>query len=154
MYEKILEKFEPKKENLLRILHEIQDNQPQNYIPEDAVIEIGNYLKIPYNHIYGVITFYTMFHTKPRGKYIIRLCDSPVCFLNGSKNILKRLKELLNLNIGETTPDGLFTLELTSCLGVCANSPVMMINRDVYGDLSEEKAEKIIRNIKEVNDEF
>ena len=148
MYEEIIKKFEPKKENLLKILHAVQDSEPQNYIPQKAILEIGEYLNLPYNHIYGVVTFYTMFHTKPAGKYIIRLCDSPVCFLNGSKNVLKRLKELLNLEIGETTPDGLFTLELTSCLGVCANSPVMMINKDIYGDLTEDRAEEIIREIK------
>ncbi len=148
MYEEIIKKFEPKKENLLKILHAVQDSEPQNYIPQKAILEIGEYLNLPYNHIYGVVTFYTMFHTKPAGKYIIRLCDSPVCFLNGSKNVLKRLQELLNLEIGETTPDGLFTLELTSCLGVCANSPVMMINKDIYGDLTEDRAEEIIREIK------
>ncbi len=148
MYEKILIKYEPKKENLLRILHEIQDSNPNNYISQKAIEEIGKYLNVPYNHIYGVVTFYTMFHTKPRGKNIIRICDSPTCFLKGSKTMIQKLKELLQIEVGETTKDELFTLETTSCLGVCANAPVMMINKTVYGDLNEEKLEKIINDIK------
>jgi NADH-quinone oxidoreductase E subunit len=147
MYDEILKKYEPKKENLIYILHEIQDNHPEQYIPEDAVMEVSRYLSIPSNHIYGVMTFYTMFSTKPRGKYIIRLCESPPCFLRGSENLLRKLRELLNIKLGETTPDKKFTLELCACLGVCGNAPVMMINEDVYGDLNEEKVEAIIEKL-------
>lgn len=148
MYEKFIKKYAPTKDNLIYILHEIQDNHPQQYVSEDAVKEVSDYLKISQAHIYGVLTFYTMFSTKPRGKYIIRLCESPPCFLRGSEKILKKLKEILNVKIGETTEDGLFTLELCACLGVCGNAPVMMINEDVYGDLTEKKTETIIKDIK------
>jgi NADH-quinone oxidoreductase subunit E len=89
-----------------------------------------------------------MFSTKPRGKNIIRLCESPPCFLKGSETILRKLRELLDVKVGETTKDGMFTLELCACLGVCGNAPVMMINEDVYGDLTEAKVEKIIAEIK------
>ena len=148
MYEKIFANYEPKKENLIRILHDIQNANPQHYISEEAVTKVSEFLNVPYNHIYGVVTFYTMYSTKPRGKNIIRLCDSPPCFLKGSKNILKKLEEILNVKAGETTEDGIFTLETAACLGVCGNAPVMMINEDVYGDLSEEKTEKIIKDIR------
>lgn len=148
MYEKIFEKYSPEKENLIYILHDIQDSNPQNYVSEEAVQAVSEYLDIPVSHIYGVLTFYTMYSTKPRGKNVIRLCESPPCFLKGSENILKKLRQLLGVRIGETTEDGLFTLELCACLGVCGNAPAMMINDDVYGDLNEEKVEQIIANIK------
>jgi len=81
-----------------------------------------------------------MYSTKPRGKNIIRLCESPPCYIKGSENILHE--------VGETTKDGCFTLELCACLGVCGNAPVMMINNDVYGDLTEEKVEEIIEKVR------
>jgi NADH-quinone oxidoreductase E subunit len=148
MYEKSIKKYAPTKDNLIYILHEIQDNHPQQYVSEDAVQEVSEYLKVSPAHIYGVLTFYTMFSTKPRGKNIIRLCESPPCFLRGSEKILKKLREILDVKLGETSADGMFTLELCACLGVCGNAPVMMVNEDVYGDLTEEKVEKIINDIK------
>ena len=77
MYKEICEKYAPEKHNLLYILHDIQDHHPQHYISEEAVQVVAEYLNIPTNHIYGVLTFYTMYSTKPRGKNIIRLCESP-----------------------------------------------------------------------------
>ena len=151
MYKEICEKYTPEKDNLLYILHDIQDHHPQHYIPEEAVQVVAEYLNIPTNHIYGVLTFYTMYSTKPRWKNIIRLCESPPCYIKGSTNILRKLKMLLGVNTGETTKDGLFTLELCACLGVCGNAPVMMINEDVYGDLTEEKVEEIIDKIRRGN---
>ncbi|HRR51467.1 MAG TPA: NADH-quinone oxidoreductase subunit NuoE, partial [Candidatus Cloacimonas sp.] len=140
----------PHKDNLIQILHEIQNADPQHYISNEAVDTVAEYLNIPANHIYGVLTFYTMYSTKPRGKNIIRLCESPPCYIKGSENILRKLKVLLGVNVGETTKDGLFTLELCACLGVCGNAPVMMINDDFYGDLTEEKVEEIIDKIREM----
>ncbi|MBN1326575.1 MAG: NADH-quinone oxidoreductase subunit NuoE [Candidatus Cloacimonetes bacterium] len=148
MYEKIFTKYDPVQENLIYILHDIQDTHPQHYVSEEAVQEVSDFLKIPSSNIYGVLTFYTMYSTKPRGRNIIRLCESPPCFLKGSEKILARLREILKVGIGETTPDGLFTLELCACLGVCGNAPVMMINDDVYGNLDENNVTAIISGIR------
>ncbi|HQB98753.1 MAG: NADH-quinone oxidoreductase subunit NuoE [Candidatus Cloacimonadaceae bacterium] len=148
MYKEICAKYAPTKDNLIYILHEIQDSHPQHYISKDAVTAISEYLKVPENHIYGVLTFYSMYSTSPRGKNIIRLCESPPCYIKGSENILRKLKTILGVGVGETTKDGKFTLELCACLGVCGNAPVMMINEDVYGDLSEEKVEDIIEKVR------
>ena len=148
MYRQIFDKYAPTKDNLIYILHEIQDTHPQHYISEDAVSEVANYLNIPVNHIYGVLTFYTMYSTKPRGKNIIRLCESPPCYLKGSDNILRKLMTALQVKPGETTEDGLFTLELAACLGICGNAPVMMVNQDVYGDLTETRVVEIINKIR------
>jgi len=150
MFLDICIKYPPTKDNLIYILHDIQDSHPQHYISEEAVQVVSEYLGVPVNHIYGVLTFYSMYSTKPRGKYIIRLCESPPCYIKGSDNILRRLKNLLHIGVGETTKDGLFTLELCACLGVCGNAPVMMINDDVYGDLTDEKVTTIIDQLSEV----
>lgn len=147
MYQEIFKKYTPDKDNLISILHDIQDAHPQHYISEEAVDAVAQYLKVPPNHIYGVLTFYTMYSTKPRGKNIIRLCESPPCYIKGSDNILRKLKIMLGVDVGETTKDGLFTLELCACLGVCGNAPVMMVNNDVFGDLTEDKTEEIITRI-------
>ncbi len=151
MYKEICAKYTPDKDNLIYILHEIQDTHPQHYISEEAVAAVSEYLNVPPNHIYGVLTFYTMYSTKARGSNIIRLCESPPCYIKGSENILRKLKVLLGVETGETTKDGAFTLELCACLGVCGNAPVMMINNDVYGDLTEERVEEIIARIRRGN---
>ena len=148
MYKEICTKYTPDKDNLIYILHEIQDTHPQHYISTEAVQAVSEYLNVPPNHIYGVLTFYTMYSTQPRGNNIIRLCESPPCYIKGSENILRKLKTLLGVETGETTKDGAFTLELCACLGVCGNAPVMMINNDVYGDLTEEKVEEIIAKVR------
>jgi len=151
MYKEICSKYAPTKDNLIYILHDIQDTHPQHYISEEAVSAISEYLSIPPNHIYGVLTFYTMYSTKPRGKNIIRLCESPPCYIKGSENILRKLKVLLGVDTGETSKDGQFTLELCACLGVCGNAPVMMINDNVYGDLTEDKVNEIIEKVRRGN---
>jgi NADH-quinone oxidoreductase E subunit len=148
MYQEIFSKYTPTKDNLIYILHDIQDNHPQHYISEEAVQAVSEFLNLPANHIYGVITFYSMYSTSPRGKHIIRLCESPHCYIRGSENILRKLKNTLNVGTGETTRDGLFTLELCACLGVCGNAPVMMINDDVYGDLTEDKIDEIVTGLR------
>ena len=148
MYREICSKYAPDKDNLIYIMHEIQNSHPQHYISEEAVQTVAEYLGVPANHVYGVLTFYTMYSTKPRGKNIIRLCESPPCYIKGSENILHKLMTLLDIEVGETTKDGCFTLELCACLGVCGNAPVMMINNDVYGDLTEEKVEEIIEKVR------
>jgi len=96
------------------------------------------------SYVEGVASFYSMFSLKPSGRYVIRLCDSPPCHLVGSKSLLEYLEKKLKIKVGETTPDRLFTLELTSCLGVCAVAPAMMINDEVYGNLTFEKIDKIL----------
>jgi len=149
MYEDILKKYSPTQDNLIYILHEIQDTHPNHYVSKEAIDKVAEYLNIPVSHIHSVLKFYTMFSTKPRGRNIIRLCESPPCFLRGSEKMLIKLMDILDVKIGETTSDKLFTLELSACLGVCGNAPVMMINEDVYGDLTEKKLEKIIKEIRE-----
>ena len=103
---------------------------------------------IPFSQIYGVITFYEMLYTEPKGKYIIRICNSPSCYLNGSLNLIKFLVLLLKIKSGETTKNKKFSLEIISCIGCCAKAPAMMINNKIYGNLDEKKIKKIISGLK------
>lgn len=142
--EAILKKFDPRLDNILYILHDLQDNNPQHYLSNEDIEQCANYLNIPYSYVHGVVTFYSMFSLKPRGRYIIRLCDSPPCHLMGSESLLDYLKKKLKVGIGETTSDGVFTLELTSCLGICGVAPALMINEDMVGNLTPERVDAIL----------
>jgi len=144
-YQSHFEKFEPKKENIISILHKIQNEDTYNYICEDAIREVAKYLNLTYSEILGVISFYTMFSIKPRGKYIIRICKSAPCHVMNSENIVETIKKTLKIEIGETTKDRLFTLELSSCLGICDVAPAMMINDKIYGNLTPDIIPKIIK---------
>lgn len=148
MYEKIMHNYEPSAENLLYILHDIQDYEPQQYLSEQAIREVSEYLQIPSSQIYSVATFYSLYSIEPRGKYVIRVCESPPCHLMGAISLIDELCSLLEIEVGETTSDGLFTLETTSCLGVCGVAPAIMINKDLYGNLTPKKLHGIIKNYK------
>lgn len=144
----ILNKFDPVRDNLLLILHEVQNNNPEQYITEKDMKDIADYLNISYSSVYGVVTYYSMFSRIPRGKYIIRVCASPVCEMTGSKSILQEIGEILGLKPGETTGDRLFTLETTECLGRCDESPGVIINREFYGNLTTGKLRDILNKLK------
>ena len=144
----ILTKFKPQKENMLGILHELQAANPYNYLTESDLKSVAEYLNTSYSHVYGVATYYTMFSIKPRGKYIIRICNSPVCNMNNSVSLADEIRDLLGIDIGETTDDMLFTLEYTECLGRCDVAPSVMIASDVYGSVTRESLVSIISKYK------
>jgi len=142
--EAILKKFKPTLDNILYILHDLQDNNPQHYLSKEDIETCSDYLNVPYSYTTSVASFYTMFSMKPRGRNIIRLCDSPPCHLMGSQSLIDYLKKILKVKMGETTKDGMFTLELTSCLGACGVAPTMMINEEMYGNLTPEAVDIIL----------
>lgn len=145
--DEILKRFTPKMENVLLILHELQNRNPNNFIQKDDIEAVAKYLNTTMATIYGVVRYYTMFSDKPRGKRIVRLCVSPVCRMKGAQGILEALKEELDVQPGGTTEDGEFTLEFTQCLGQCQHSPVMMVDMDIHGELTAEKARRTIREL-------
>lgn len=147
--EEIIKRFKPHRDNLLKILHYIQDNHPQHYLPTEDLEWVARYLNLTKADVYGVVKYYTMFSIKPRGRYIIHVCESPVCKLKESVTILSVLKNQLGVEPGQTTPDGLFTLELSQCLGQCDRAPAMTINGDVYGPLSVSTVREIIQEKKD-----
>ena len=146
--EKILKQYEPQADNLLGILHDIQNASVEHYLTADDLRTVADFLGLPYSFVHGVVTFYTMYSLKPRGKHLIRVCQSPPCHLLGFSTIARELIELLGIGFGETTADKLFTLEMTSCLGVCGVAPAMMINDQVYGNLTEERIAEVIKGLR------
>ena len=143
----ILRKYQPLSENILLILHDFQNRNPRNYLSENDLTLIARYLNVTYGSVYGVASYYTLFSLKPRGKNIIRLCNSPVCDMAGSNDILTELRKLLQVDIGETTTDELFTLETVECLGQCATAPGMYVNEILYDNLTAKKIEHILKKM-------
>jgi len=135
--------FRQVKGGLLPALHAVQ-NICGNWLPMEALQQISQEMDLPYPYLYGVLSFYTMFSTQPRGKYIIRVCESPPCHIMGAENLVEVLQAELGVQMGETTPDGLFTLEQTACLGVCEVAPAMQINEVVHGKLTPERVKAIL----------
>jgi NADH-quinone oxidoreductase subunit E len=146
--EKILKQYEPQADNLLGILHDIQNANAEHYLADADLRAAADYLGLAYSFVYGVATFYTMYSLKPRGKHLIRVCQSPPCHLLGSSTISRELIKLLHIGFGETTADKLFTLEMSSCLGVCGVAPAMMVNDQVYGNLTPELIAEVIAGLR------
>jgi len=145
---KIVTGFRRDKSDLLPLLHALQDSHPQNYLTGESLKAAAGHLNINLSWVYGVAGYYSMFCLEPRGRYIIRICNSPVCSLLGSEVLLETLESLLGVHKGETTPDGLFTIEESECLGICEVAPAMMINRTVFGNLTPERIGEILNNIR------
>lgn len=146
--DKILKRYERSGDHLLAILHDIQDASPEHYLSDADLRAAADYLRLPYSFVHGVASFYTMYSLKPRGKNLIRVCQSPPCHLLGSSTISRELIRLLGVGFGETTADKLFTLEMTSCLGVCGVAPAMMVNDRVYGNLTAERIADIVDDLR------
>ena len=131
---------------LIPILHEVQGIY--GYLPNEVQVKIAKEMNIPISEVFGVITFYSHFSLKPKGKYNISICMGTACYVKGAGPILDRLKETLNIGMGETTEDGEFTLEACRCLGACGLAPVLTVNGQVHGRLTKDDVAGIIDNCK------
>jgi NADH:ubiquinone oxidoreductase subunit F (NADH-binding)/NADH:ubiquinone oxidoreductase subunit E len=139
----ICARFRRIKGGLLPALHAVQ-SVCGNWLPMEALQLVSRGFDLPYPYLYGVLSFYTMFAVQPRGKYIIRLCESPPCHIMGAESLQEVLEQELGVHVGETTADGLFTLEHTACLGVCEVAPVMQVNEVVHGRLTGDRVKQIL----------
>lgn len=144
--DEIVKSYDDVKTPLIYILKDVQ--KEFGHLSVDVLTQVAKTTQIPLSEIYGVATFYSLFTTKPKGKHIVRCCNNAPCFVKGSKEVLDKIKEYLGVETNETTADGVFTLEFTSCLGLCAVAPVMMIDDEVYGNLTPEKAVAILKDYK------
>ena len=138
----IIEEYEGKEGSLIQILHLAQGIF--GYLPLELQQFIAEKVDKPLSEVYGVVTFYSFFSTKPKGEYSIRVCLGTACYVRGGKKILDRLKEILGIGIGETTQDGKFTLEVMRCIGACGLAPAMTINGKVYKQVNPDKLQAII----------
>lgn len=142
----LLETFNPETSNLITLLQEVQKSY--GYLPESALLEIATVTKIKEAKIYGVATFYSQFRLKPIGKHLIMLCQGTACYVNGSGKIERALKEVLKVNEGDITPDGLFTYINVACLGCCSLAPVMMIDEQTHANLTPGEVFGIVESIR------
>ncbi|MBN1411266.1 MAG: NADH-quinone oxidoreductase subunit NuoE [Spirochaetales bacterium] len=131
---------------LIAVLHRVQE--VNGYVDEASMDLIAHAMGIPTARIYGVATFYHFFNLKPVGKYIISVCMGTACFVKGANAIADKIKEILNIETGETTKDGLFTLQEARCLGACGQAPVLMINNKIHGRMTPKKTADMIKKIK------
>lgn len=142
----IIAKYEYKSEKLIPILQEIQ--KEYRYLPEKVLSYVATLLRIPPARVFGVASFYSNFALKPKGKYVIHICNGTACYVKGSTGIIEALYKKYGLSETKpTTDDMLFTIETVSCLGACGLAPVMTINGKVHGQMTAEKATTLVDEI-------
>lgn len=130
--------------NLIAILHKAQELH--GHLNKEVMDEIAFFMNIPTAHIWGVATFYHFFNLKPKGRHSISVCLGTACYVKGAEDILRTIKEELKIDFGETTQDGLFTLQETRCLGACGLAPVIMIGDKIYGELTPKKVLDVLKS--------
>jgi NADH-quinone oxidoreductase subunit E len=143
---KALEKRYPSKKALmLPALWKVMEQE--GYISVEAMEAVADYLGVPPVEVYGVVTFYEMFHEKPVGRHHIKVCRTLSCALCGQSGVLEHLKKRLGIEVGESTEDGRFTLSEVECLGSCGTAPVMQIGDTLYEHLTPEKVDEILKEL-------
>jgi NADH:ubiquinone oxidoreductase subunit E len=140
--DEVLEEYLMKPGALIPVLQIAQNLL--GYLPVDVLKRISLKLNIPYSEVAGVVSFYSYFSTVPRGKYVIRVCLGTACYVRGGKQVLDALKNRLDIDVGETTPDRIFSLEVARCFGACGLAPTMSINDEVFKRVRPVKIGEII----------
>ena len=126
----IIDSLKNQKGALIPILQSAQDSL--GYLSEETLRRISAELDIPYSEVTGVVSFYSYFTTMPRGEFVVRVCLGTACYVRGGKEVLEELKKLLGIQVGETTGDRLFSLEVGRCFGACGLAPVLLVNDDIH----------------------
>ena len=140
--QEIIAKYKTTRGALIPVLHEAQE--VYGYLPLSVQKAISEGLNVPLSEVYGVVTFYTQFSLKPKGKFKINICMGTACYVKGAGQILDKFKEKLGIEVGDCTEDGKFSLEACRCIGACGLAPVLTINEDVYGRLTADDVEGIL----------
>lgn len=135
---------------LISILQEAQNIF--GYLPQEVQQYIAEKLDMPVSRVNGVVTFYSLFKTSPGGKYTISVCMGTACYVQGARGLLEDFRQQLNLNENDTTPDGLFTVKNTRCIGACGLAPVLTINEDVHGKLLRKDVARLLRKYKKATE--
>lgn len=135
-------------EDIIEALHEVQAKY--GYISDEAQKCLSKYLNVPMSEIYGIITFYSAFSLKPKGKYNIQVCLGTACYVKGSESILTAFEKELGIKCGEMTEDGMFSLEDVRCIGACGLAPAIVVNGEVYGKMTTSMVKDIIAKYREM----
>jgi NADH-quinone oxidoreductase subunit E len=142
----IIARYPEKRAALLPLLWLAQEEH--GYVSEEAMKEVAGLLNLTPPQVYEAVTFYTMYNRRPIGKYHIQVCHSLMCALVGSENVLGWIHSKLGITVGQTTPDGLFTLSQAECLASCGTGPMMQVNGDYYERLTQDKVNRILDDLK------
>ena len=148
----VLEQFPKEQTYLLEILLKYQATKPTHHLEENELKTIAEYLELPESHVFSVVSFYSFFTMKPRGRYVLQVCRDVPCHVSNPFNVKETLEKLLSIKTGETTEDGLFTLEFSSCLGACEMAPVLRVNDTMYHNLTVDKLKAILAEIRSDSD--
>lgn len=140
--DRVIERYAGQQGMLIRILQKAQDIF--GYLPAKVQSYISERLNVPISTVNGVVSFYSLFSQEPRGKYTISVCLGTACYVKGAQEILDAIKEELQIDVDQTSLDGLFTIRATRCIGACGLAPVISINEDVYGRLSPDDIPSIL----------
>jgi len=140
----VLEKHGKTPDKLIGAMLEYQKSTLCNYLTTEDINEFSRQTNIPVSRVYSIATFYSLLSIKKRGKYIIQVCYDVPCYVNDSVNVVKELEKNLNIKMGQTTENGMFTLEYSSCLGCCDMAPVMQIGENIYGNLQPKSISSIL----------
>ena len=138
----IIDLYKNKQGSLIQVLHLAQEIY--GYLPLELQEFIAKNMDMPLSEVSGVVSFYSFFSTVPRGKHTIRVCLGTACYVRGGKRVVEHLQQRLGIELGETTQDGLFTLEVARCIGACGLAPAMLIDEQVYRKVNVNKLDKII----------
>ena len=142
----LIDKYPQKRSALIPSLHLAQ--KEKGYISQDTICEIAGIFDLTPNEVSEVVSFYTMFHRKPVGRYVIQVCTNISCLLCNAEEIVDHLTQKLGIKLGETTEDNKYTLLEVECLGSCGTSPVIQINDDYYEELTPQKVDQILDSLK------
>lgn len=145
------EKHGRNRQSLLPIMQAVVERE--KYLSEYSMIEIARQIDIPAAEVYGTATFYSFIETQPTGQYIIRICKTITCAMKGKNQVLFAIQDMLKIKLGETTPDKRFTLLETNCLGWCHKAPAMIINNEVFTELTPEKVRDILTSYMKITEQ-
>ncbi len=143
MVKDLAEKHGRRRESLMPILQEIV--QAHNYLTDEAMVQVATELDVSAAEVYGTASFYTFLDTELRGRYVVRVCKTITCSMKGKNDIISTLEDILKIKVGETTPDRMFTLLETNCIGWCHKAPAILINDMPYTDLTPESVIDVIK---------
>ena len=146
-YDSIAQNYPIKRSALIPILLTTQEEM--GFLSNETIGGIAHYLSIPEIEVHEVVTFYSMLRTKPVGKHHLQICTNISCLLLGGEEIFDHVRKKLGINDGETTLDGQFSLTEVECLGACCNAPAMQVNYDYHEDLTIEKVDRLLRDLRD-----
>lgn len=151
--DEIIEKHKYDESHLIGVLQDMQAQHENKYLPKDALEYLAQKLNISLSRVYHIATFFKAFSLKPKGRHELVVCLGTACHVRGGQRIVDKLQRELKINLGETTPDLMFTLEAVNCLGCCALGPVVVVDDEYHGQMISVKVDRLLKKIRKKDEE-